>query len=120
MVTVEEARPAAPFQSMAAGSWTADYLVCAPDLRASVSIEEGQQRCVFLPCNLRAGRHFNVSPSNKIRARSLNWIRLVFGIIYWFVWTRALPRLMGYELREEADVLADGTTVSRLVREKQY
>lgn len=42
--------------------------------------------------------------------------RLVFGVAYWFVWTIALPHWGGYRLEEEADILDDGTTITKLVR----
>ncbi|KAK3984425.1 amino acid permease-domain-containing protein [Cladorrhinum sp. PSN332] len=40
---------------------------------------------------------------------------LVFGILYWFLLTIFLPWLGGYRLEEEADVLSDGTTITKLV-----
>ncbi|KAI1611493.1 LAT family L-amino acid transporter [Exophiala viscosa] len=41
---------------------------------------------------------------------------LVFGVAYWFIWIKALPWYRGYRLEEEADVLGDGTTITKLVR----
>ncbi|EXJ89558.1 hypothetical protein A1O3_02625 [Capronia epimyces CBS 606.96] len=43
---------------------------------------------------------------------------LIFGVAYWFVWTVALPRYRGYRLEEEADILDDGTTITKLVRKE--
>ncbi|KAG8533895.1 uncharacterized protein KY384_001636 [Bacidia gigantensis] len=43
---------------------------------------------------------------------------LVCGVIYWYLWTILLPRLGGYRLEEETDVLADGTTVTKIVKVK--
>ncbi|EXJ61401.1 uncharacterized protein A1O5_11716 [Cladophialophora psammophila CBS 110553] len=43
---------------------------------------------------------------------------LIFGVVYWFAWTIALPRYRGYRLEEETDVLGDGTTVTKLVRKE--
>jgi hypothetical protein len=43
---------------------------------------------------------------------------LLFGIGYWFIWTIALPHYRGYTLEEEAAVLEDGTTITRLVHRK--
>lgn len=43
---------------------------------------------------------------------------LVCGVIYWYLWTVLLPRLGGYHLEEEADVLQDGTSVTKLVKVK--
>lgn len=62
---MEEARPSPPIQSMAAGSWAAEYLVHVPDIRTFFSFQEGEQRRLFLLRNLRASRYFNVS--RKIR-----------------------------------------------------
>lgn len=39
----------------------------------------------------------------------------MFGFIYWFVWTRLIPRWRGYRLEEKSKVLDDGTTVMTLV-----
>lgn len=41
-----------------------------------------------------------------------------FGIAYWFFWTIALPRYRGYVLEEEADILGDGTTITKLARKE--
>ncbi|KAI1132935.1 methionine permease [Nemania abortiva] len=41
---------------------------------------------------------------------------IVFGVIYWLVWTVILPRLGGYRLEEKQDVLDDGTTITVLAR----
>jgi len=40
---------------------------------------------------------------------------LLFGIVYWYVWTILLPRWKGYTLEEEEEILKDGTTVTKLV-----
>ncbi|EXJ95504.1 hypothetical protein A1O1_00626 [Capronia coronata CBS 617.96] len=42
----------------------------------------------------------------------------VFGIGYWFIWTIVLPRYSGYRLEEEADILGDGTTITKLIRKE--
>ncbi|KAE9972709.1 hypothetical protein EG328_004850 [Venturia inaequalis] len=39
----------------------------------------------------------------------------LFGIIYWFVWTVALPRWRGYHLEETVEILDDGTSITKLV-----
>ena len=44
--------------------------------------------------------------------------RLVCGVIYWYLWTVLIPRLRGYRLEEEADMLKDGTSVTKLVKVK--
>ncbi|KAJ3564606.1 hypothetical protein NPX13_g7785 [Xylaria arbuscula] len=41
---------------------------------------------------------------------------IVFGVLYWLVWTIILPRLGGYRLEEKEDVLDDGTTITVLAR----
>lgn len=40
---------------------------------------------------------------------------LLFGVIYWYIWTVLLPRWGGYRLEEEVDVLDDGTSITKLV-----
>ncbi|KAI1080590.1 amino acid permease-domain-containing protein [Whalleya microplaca] len=37
---------------------------------------------------------------------------LVFGVLYWLIWTVILPRLGGYRLEEKQEVLDDGTAVT--------
>ena len=44
--------------------------------------------------------------------------RLVCGVVYWYIWTVLIPRLRGYRLEEEGDVLDDGTSVTKLVKVK--
>lgn len=39
----------------------------------------------------------------------------LFGIIYWYVWTVALPRWRGYHLEEAVEILDDGTSITKLV-----
>ncbi|KAJ5108112.1 hypothetical protein N7456_004787 [Penicillium angulare] len=41
---------------------------------------------------------------------------ILFGIIYWYVWTVLLPSRGGYKLEEAVETLDDGTPVTRLVR----
>ncbi|KAI1276548.1 methionine permease [Xylaria sp. FL0933] len=41
---------------------------------------------------------------------------IVFGVVYWLVWTIVLPRIGGYRLEEKEDVLDDGTTITVLAR----
>ncbi|CAD6563808.1 MAG: hypothetical protein ASARMPREDX12_000070 [Alectoria sarmentosa] len=43
---------------------------------------------------------------------------LVCGVIYWYLWTVLIPRLRGYRLEEEGDMLQDGTSVTKLVQVK--
>ncbi|KAL2048026.1 hypothetical protein ABVK25_011122 [Lepraria finkii] len=43
---------------------------------------------------------------------------LVCGVIYWYLWTVLIPRLRGYRLEEEGDMLQDGTSVTKLVKVK--
>lgn len=40
---------------------------------------------------------------------------LLFGVIYWYVWTILIPKWKGYALEEEEEILKDGTTITRLV-----
>ncbi|CAG8420461.1 unnamed protein product [Penicillium salamii] len=41
---------------------------------------------------------------------------IIFGILYWYIWTVILPRKGGYKLEEEKEILADGTSIIKLVR----
>ncbi|KAL6912407.1 hypothetical protein FSST1_010167 [Fusarium sambucinum] len=43
-----------------------------------------------------------------------SWVILVVGVVYWYVWTIGVPSWRGTRLEEETDVLADGTTITRL------
>lgn len=40
---------------------------------------------------------------------------IIFAVLYWYVWTVALPRWRGYTLEEELEVLSDGTSITKLV-----
>lgn len=44
--------------------------------------------------------------------------RWAFAIAYWYIWTRLIPHYRGYRLEEEADILGDGTTITKLVRKE--
>ncbi|KAL8724789.1 MAG: hypothetical protein Q9181_006670 [Wetmoreana brouardii] len=44
---------------------------------------------------------------------------LVCGVVYWYVWTVLVPRLAGYHLEEEEDILPDGTSVTRLIKVRE-
>ena len=44
--------------------------------------------------------------------------RIIFGVLYWYIWTVLIPRLRGYHLDEETDILEDGTSVTKLVKVK--
>lgn len=44
--------------------------------------------------------------------------RIVFAILYWYLWTVAIPRWRGYRLEEEVDVLEDGTSITKLIKVK--
>jgi hypothetical protein len=41
---------------------------------------------------------------------------MLFGILYWYVWTILLPRWKGYKLEEETRLLDDGTTVTTMIK----
>ena len=36
------------------------------------------------------------------------------GLVYWFVWFQLLPRWRGYRVVEQAQLLDDGTSITRL------
>jgi heme/copper-type cytochrome/quinol oxidase subunit 2 len=40
---------------------------------------------------------------------------ILFGVLYWFVWLKFIPRWRGYRVEEEMNVLDDGTPVTSLV-----
>lgn len=40
---------------------------------------------------------------------------ILFGLLYWSVWFKIIPRWRHYRIEEETGVLSDGTTVSKLV-----
>lgn len=44
--------------------------------------------------------------------------RIVFAVLYWYLWTVAVPRWRGYRLEEEVDGLEDGTSITKLIRVK--
>ena len=44
--------------------------------------------------------------------------RWIGGVIYWYLWTVLIPRLGGYRLEEQVDVLDDGTSITKLVKVK--
>jgi hypothetical protein len=41
---------------------------------------------------------------------------LLFGVLYWYVWTIWIPRRNNYSLEETVETLDDGTTVTTLVQ----
>lgn len=47
---------------------------------------------------------------------------VLLAVLWWWVWTKIIPRYCGYVLEEESDELDDGTKVTRLikVRDKEY
>ncbi|KAK2601928.1 low-affinity methionine permease [Conoideocrella luteorostrata] len=40
---------------------------------------------------------------------------IIGSVLYWYLWTVLVPRWRGYILEEESDVLADGTSIIKLV-----
>jgi hypothetical protein len=43
---------------------------------------------------------------------------ILFGILYWYLCFVAIPKLKGYRVEEEVEVLSDGTSITRLVNVK--
>ncbi|RJE20920.1 methionine permease [Aspergillus sclerotialis] len=41
---------------------------------------------------------------------------LLFGVLYWYIWTQLMPRRGGYRLEEEEVTLSDGTSITKLVQ----
>lgn len=48
----------------------------------------------------------------------LYFFRILFAVVYWYLWTVAIPRWRGYRLEEEVDVLEDGTSITKLIKVK--
>jgi len=44
---------------------------------------------------------------------------IVFGFLYWYIWLVVLPRLYNYYIEEQAEILDDGTSITKLVRIKK-
>ena len=44
---------------------------------------------------------------------------MLFGVLYWYVWSILLPKWQGYRLEEETNVLDDGTTVNKVIKVRQ-
>ncbi|KXG48033.1 Amino acid/polyamine transporter I [Penicillium griseofulvum] len=40
---------------------------------------------------------------------------VLFGVLYWYVWTVLIPRWGGYQLEEDKEIMADGTSIIKLV-----
>ncbi|OCL05476.1 putative methionine permease [Glonium stellatum] len=45
----------------------------------------------------------------------LTFSSIIFGVLYWYIWTVAIPRWRRYTLEEEVEVLSDGTSITKLV-----
>ncbi|KAJ3490346.1 hypothetical protein NLG97_g5795 [Lecanicillium saksenae] len=43
---------------------------------------------------------------------------IIISIVYWYVWTVLIPKWRGYSLEEEEAILADGTTITKLVHKR--
>lgn len=39
----------------------------------------------------------------------------MLATVYWYLWTVLVPKWRGYVLEEKAEVLEDGTTITKLV-----
>ena len=53
--------------------------------------------------------------SQYCKEHILTFCSIIFAVLYWYVWTVALPRWRGYTLEEELEVLSDGTSITKLV-----
>lgn len=56
--------------------------------------------------------------AKRVVMAGLSIFRIVFAIVYWYLWTVAVPRWRGYRLEEEVDVLEDGTSITKLIKVK--
>ena len=91
------------------------------DYSTVCSTEGRARRCGLLVCYLRCRGWRNVSFESKSVDKivlTVHVSRLLFGVIYWYLWTVFIPRLGGYHLEEETDILKDGTSVTKLVKVK--
>lgn len=79
-------------------------------------------RVWFLVWDVRSGGDCNVSRALFFQAhqmaKGLTALSMLFAVLYWYISIKLFPRLGGYRLEEEADVLADGTTITSLVKLK--
>ena len=91
------------------------------DRGAVCSAEERKRGCRVLVCYLCC-RGWRIVSVESLEHPSMVLIipmrRLIFGVIYWYLWTVLVPRLRGYHLEEKADVLQDGTSITKLVKVK--
>lgn len=116
--TLSQAGPPPTFPSLDTCSLAQNFALPLLDRSTIVSAQERDLRRQFLLRNLCTCRHLRVSNSSSFgkHARCADAPSLLFGVAYWFVWTIVLPRYRGYRLEEEADILGDGTTITKLVR----
>jgi hypothetical protein len=54
-------------------------------------------------------------PSRYLKSQ-LIYLSLLFGVLYWYIWTVWKPRRNGYTLEETVATLDDGTIVTKLVQ----
>jgi hypothetical protein len=43
---------------------------------------------------------------------------MLFAVMYWYVYFVAMPWWNGYRIEEEVDILADGTSITKLAKVK--
>ena len=113
--------PEKALQNMEGGCLVENSSKLLSDCGAVCSAEERRRRCGVLVCYLRCRGWRTVSFQSVERAGMVLTIRmrrLVCGVIYWYLWTVLIPRLRGYRLEEEGDMLQDGTSVTTLVKVK--
>ena len=117
-----QTRPEKTVQSMEVGYLAENSAKRLSDRGAVCSTEERRRRCGVLVCYICGCGwgtvSFQTSGTSRCGASLTVVGRLVGGVVYWYLWTVLIPRLRGYHLEEETDVLKDGTSITRLVKVK--
>lgn len=54
----------------------------------------------------------------RATALELMTSRIALGFLYWAVAIMAIPYFRGYRVEESAEVLQDGTTITKLIRKE--
>jgi hypothetical protein len=118
MAESEETKFEEAIQSMARCGVAEGSDIAVPHSRSTLSTKKWSWRCEFLLCYVRSGWNWNVSKAIPLIALDADDSSLVFAIVYWYIWTVAIPQWKGYRLEDEVEILKDGTTITKLVHVK--
>jgi hypothetical protein len=111
-------RAATAIQGMAAGCMVKDRLLPGAHCGSILPPRGWERGCRIFLRNVRNRWHWVVSVSTTCSKRYVpktNRCRMLLTISYWYVWTVLIPRLRGYTLEEQTEVLDDGTSITKLV-----